>query len=143
MGNCPHVCMFNSFLLKQRSLQRDFSSTSVCFFFIKALSKQLISMIFHCLPKPLIILICFYCPHKQKISVFKTLPLTPTVYRHPKRNISLQQNNTTALLRTVPTIVTVHINILCILRYSDFLWVVPTNTGVFLRCLKLCGESRT
>ena len=33
--------------------------------------------------------------------------------------------------------------VLRILRYSDFLWVVPTNTGVFLRGLKLCGESRT
>ena len=28
-------------------------------------------------------------------------------------------------------------------RYSGFLWVVPTNTGIFLHGLKLCGESRT
>ena len=27
--------------------------------------------------------------------------------------------------------------------YSGFLWVVPTNTGIFLRGLKLCRESRT
>ena len=28
-------------------------------------------------------------------------------------------------------------------RYLGLLWVVPTNTGIFLRGLKLCGESRT
>ena len=28
-------------------------------------------------------------------------------------------------------------------RYSGFLWVMPTNTGIFLRGLKLYGESRT
>ena len=28
-------------------------------------------------------------------------------------------------------------------RCSGFLWVMPTNTGIFLRGLKLCGESRT
>ena len=33
--------------------------------------------------------------------------------------------------------------ILRIARYSGFLWVVPTNTGKFLRGLKLYGESRT
>ena len=33
--------------------------------------------------------------------------------------------------------------VLRILRYSDFLWVVPANTGIFLRGLKLCRESRT
>ena len=33
--------------------------------------------------------------------------------------------------------------VLCISRYSGFLWVVLTNTGIFLRGLKLCGESRT
>ena len=33
--------------------------------------------------------------------------------------------------------------ILRISRYSVFLWVVPTNTGIFLRGLKLCGENRT
>ena len=33
--------------------------------------------------------------------------------------------------------------ILHIAGYSGFLWVVPTNTGIFLRSLKLCGESRT
>ena len=33
--------------------------------------------------------------------------------------------------------------VLRISRYSGFLWVVPTNTGIFLRSLKLCGESRT
>ena len=33
--------------------------------------------------------------------------------------------------------------ILCISRYLGFLWVVPTNTGIFLRGLKLCGENRT
>ena len=53
------------------------------------------------------------------------------------------------LLRTVPTIVTAHsrsahleIVVLHISRYSCFLWVVPTNTGIFLRGLNLCGESR-
>ena len=33
--------------------------------------------------------------------------------------------------------------ILRILRFSGFLWVVPTNTGILLRGLKLSGESRT
>ena len=33
--------------------------------------------------------------------------------------------------------------VLRILRYSGFLRVVPTNAGIFLRSLKLCGESRT
>ena len=33
--------------------------------------------------------------------------------------------------------------VLRIRRYSDFLRVVPTNTGIFLRGLKLCGECRT
>ena len=33
--------------------------------------------------------------------------------------------------------------VLRICRYSGFLWVVPTNTGMFLLGLKLCGESRT
>ena len=28
-------------------------------------------------------------------------------------------------------------------KYSGFLLVVPTNTGIFLRGLKLYGESRT
>ena len=45
-------------------------------------------------------------------------------------------------LRTVPTIVTAH-TVLRIARYSGFLWVVPTNTRIFLRGLKLYGESRT
>ena len=33
--------------------------------------------------------------------------------------------------------------VLRISRYSGFLWVVPTNAGIFLRALKLCGERRT
>ena len=33
--------------------------------------------------------------------------------------------------------------VLRISRYSGFLWVVLTNTGIFLRGLKLCGENRT
>ena len=33
--------------------------------------------------------------------------------------------------------------VLRILRYSCFLWEVPTNTWIFLRSLKLCRESRT
>ena len=33
--------------------------------------------------------------------------------------------------------------VLRISRHSGFLWVVPTNKGIFLRGLKLCGESRT
>ena len=35
--------------------------------------------------------------------------------------------------------------VLGILRYSGFLWVavVLTNTGIFLRGFKLCGETRT
>ena len=32
--------------------------------------------------------------------------------------------------------------VLHISRYSCFLWVVPTNTGTFLRDLKLCRENR-
>ena len=34
-------------------------------------------------------------------------------------------------------------DVLRIRRYSGFLGVVPTNTGIFLRGLKLCRESRT
>ena len=33
--------------------------------------------------------------------------------------------------------------VLCISRYSDFLSPMLTNTGVFLRGLKLSGESRS
>ena len=33
--------------------------------------------------------------------------------------------------------------VLRIWRHSGFLWVVPSNTGIFLRGLKLSGESRT
>ena len=33
--------------------------------------------------------------------------------------------------------------VLRISRYSGFLWVVATNTGIILRGLNLCGESRT
>ena len=33
--------------------------------------------------------------------------------------------------------------VLRISRYSDFLSVMPTNTGIFLRGLKLSGESRS
>ena len=45
----------------------------------------------------------------------------------------------TRALRTVPTFDTVHT-----LRASRvFLWVVPTNTGIFLRGLKLYRENRT
>ena len=33
--------------------------------------------------------------------------------------------------------------VLRISRYSGFLWVVLTNTGIFLCSLKLCGESGT
>ena len=33
--------------------------------------------------------------------------------------------------------------VLRISRYSDFLLLVLINTGIFLRGLKLCGESRT
>ena len=33
--------------------------------------------------------------------------------------------------------------VLHIARYSGLLWVVPTNTGIFLCGLKLYGESRT
>ena len=33
--------------------------------------------------------------------------------------------------------------VLRISRYSGFLWVVPANTGIFLRAFKLYGESRT
>ena len=33
--------------------------------------------------------------------------------------------------------------VLRISRYSGLLWVVPTNTGIILRGLKLYGESRT
>ena len=44
-------------------------------------------------------------------------------------------------LRTVPTFVTAHT--FCASEIVGFLWVVPTNTGIFLRGLKLCGEGRT
>ena len=33
--------------------------------------------------------------------------------------------------------------VLRISRYSGFLWTVPSNTGIFLRGLKLCGQSIT
>ena len=33
--------------------------------------------------------------------------------------------------------------VLRISRYSGVLWLVPTDTGIFLRGLKLYGESRT
>ena len=33
--------------------------------------------------------------------------------------------------------------VLRIWRYSGFLWLVPSNTGIFLRGLKLSAESRT
>ena len=33
--------------------------------------------------------------------------------------------------------------VLRISKYSGFLWVVPTNTGIILRGFKLYGESRT
>ena len=33
--------------------------------------------------------------------------------------------------------------VLCISRYSGFLWVVPTNTKIFLHGFKPCGETRT
>ena len=48
-------------------------------------------------------------------------------------------------LRTVPTIVIAHtiMYVLRILRYSDFLSVMLTNTGIFFRGLKLSGESRS
>ena len=35
------------------------------------------------------------------------------------------------------------VNVLRISRYSGFLWVVPTNTGICLAGFKLCGECRT
>ena len=46
-------------------------------------------------------------------------------------------------VKDVPTFVTAHT--FCASRdtWVSFLWVVPTNTGIFLRGLKLCGESRT
>ena len=31
--------------------------------------------------------------------------------------------------------------VLRVSRYPGFLWVVPINTGIFLRGLKLCGKS--
>ena len=44
-------------------------------------------------------------------------------------------------LRTVPTIVTAHT--FCASRDTRVsLWMVPTNTGIFLRGFKLYGESR-
>ena len=33
--------------------------------------------------------------------------------------------------------------VLRVSRYSSFLWVVPSNTGIFLHGLKPCRESRT
>ena len=45
-------------------------------------------------------------------------------------------------LRTVPTIVIAH-TFLRISRHSDFLSPMLTNTGIFLRGLKLSGESRS
>ena len=51
---------------------------------------------------------------------------------------------TACILRTVPTFVTAHMHyVLRILRYSGFLRVVPSNTGIFLRSLKLFRESST
>ena len=46
-------------------------------------------------------------------------------------------------LRTVPTIVIARAYVLRISRYSDFLSVMLTNSGIFLRGLKLSGESRS
>ena len=44
--------------------------------------------------------------------------------------------------KDVPTFVTAHT--FCASREARvFLYVVPTNTGIFLRGLNLCGESRT
>ena len=42
------------------------------------------------------------------------------------------------LLRTVPTFVAVHLEIL-----GFPAWVVSINRSIFLRVLKLCGESKT
>ena len=47
-------------------------------------------------------------------------------------------------LRMVPTFASAHTEyILRISRYLGFLWAVTANTGIFLRGLKLCRESRT
>ena len=46
-------------------------------------------------------------------------------------------------LRTVPTIVIACAYFLHISRYSDSLSPMLTNTGIFLRGLKLSGESRS
>ena len=46
-------------------------------------------------------------------------------------------------LRTVPTFVTAHTRyVLRISRYLGVLWVVPTNTGIFLCSFKLRRERR-
>ena len=45
-------------------------------------------------------------------------------------------------LRTVPTFVTAHTFCASQDTWVSYL-VVPANTGIFLRSLKLCGESRT
>ena len=47
------------------------------------------------------------------------------------------------VLGTVPTNNCYCAYVLLISRYSDFLSVVPTNAGIFLRGLDLYGESRT
>ena len=50
-----------------------------------------------------------------------------------KKNSLVRKSRADHMLRTVPTIS----------KYSGFLWLVSTNTGIFLRALKLCEESRT
>ena len=59
--------------------------------------------------------------------------------------LEIQSGEGTCLyLRTVLTIVIAHTfcaYVLRILRYSDFLSVMLTNTGIFLRGLELSGES--
>ena len=53
-----------------------------------------------------------------------------------------QPGATSCMLRTVPTIVTAHT--FCASRDTRFSYqLVPTSTGIFLRGLKLYGESRT
>ena len=53
----------------------------------------------------------------------------------------LETNLMRDMLRTVPTIVIYCAYVLRISRYSDFLSPMLTNTGIFLRGLKLSGES--
>ena len=74
----------------------------------------------------------------QSMSIKKTR-LTYRLLERPTSHVSLI--STTAQFGSF--LYEAFLYVLRIFRYSGLLWVVLTNTGIFLRALKLCGESRT